>query len=328
MSGILISGARCKTQRRQKQMKNRHLTFIWQALATPFKQQRYRQLIVLGSVALCLLSAGCCVLPPEPPANAAALPPVRFLLSFDDGPSPDAGDNPTAKIAETLAFNDIQQGIKAVFFVQTRWSGAGGSPVGRRLMRRLAAEGHLLGLHSGSVRGHVYHTVMHPSELAATLRTGIADIEAVSGETPTLVRPTYWEFNAATLAAYRHAGLAPLLTDVSARDGSLPLFQVSPESGGRMYCDLACFRQRLYKGQIPLLNGAAPAVVTFHDTNRYTAKHLPDYLAALLRAARQAGLAVADPPFYTGHTALRQAAIARAGTSPSWHNSIITQCVE
>ncbi|MGR8935802.1 MAG: polysaccharide deacetylase family protein [Gammaproteobacteria bacterium] len=267
-------------------------------------------------------------MPPAPPRESEALPPVRFLLTFDDGPSADVDDNPTVKIADTLASNRIQPGIKALFFVQTRWTGAGGSLLGRSLMRRLAAQGHLLGLHSGSVRGHVDHTAMRQAELEATLRTGIADIAAVSGETPQLVRPTYWEFNAATLAMYRNAGLHPVLTDLSARDGSLPLFQVDPDSGGRLNCDLACFRQRLYNKRVPLLNGVAPVLVAFHDINRYTAEHMPDYLAALLRGARRNGLAIADPPFYTEHAALRQAARMRAGTYPRWRNSIVRQCGE
>jgi peptidoglycan/xylan/chitin deacetylase (PgdA/CDA1 family) len=282
--------------------------------------------LLLAAVAL--LAAGCCAVPTQPPANAAKLPPVRFLLSFDDGPSPDAGDNPTAKIAATLAFNALQPGIKAVFFVQTRWPCAGGSPVGRKLLRRLAAQGHVLGLHSGSVRGHIEHTAMRPEELADTLAVGNADIAAAGGEMPDLVRPPYWEFNAATLAVYRSAGLGMLFTDVSARDGSLALFQIDPDDGGRMNCDLVCFRQRLVGGTIPTVDGAAPVVVTFHDTNRYTAEHLTVYLSTLLRAARNAGLELAAPPFYSDHAALRQAARARAGASRPWHNSVVAHCAE
>ena len=45
---------------------------------------------------------------------------IRFLLTFDDGPSIQADDNPTLSILEQLAVNDVQPGIKAVFFVQTR----------------------------------------------------------------------------------------------------------------------------------------------------------------------------------------------------------------
>lgn len=278
--------------------------------------------------ALALFSAGCCISPRPPAATDAALPPVRFLLSFDDGPSSDTDDNPTAKILAALASNTIQNGIKAAFFVQTRWSGAGGSPLGRRLMRQAAAQGHLLELHSGSERGHIDHTVMTPSDLAAMLHAGIADIEALSGEKPQLVRPTYWEFNAATLTVYRNTGLRPLFTDVSARDGGLPLFQAEPQDGGRMNCDLACFRQRLSKGKAELVDGVAPVIVTFHDPSRYTAEHLPEYLATLVRAAGNAGLHVAEPPFYNDYAALRQAALARSGAAHVWRMRVIKRCDE
>lgn len=279
------------------------------------------------SAALNLLAAGCCNLPARLPANSAMLPPVRFLLSFDDGPSNDSDANPTAIIADTLASNAIQPGIKAVFFVQTRWPEAGGSILGRQLMQRLAAEQHVLGLHSGSVRGHISHSEMTPIELEATLRTGIADIEALSGETAALVRPPFWEFNAATLAAYKRSGLQMLSTDASARDGSWALFQVQ-RKGGRLNCDMVCFRLRLSKGRIATVDGVAPAVVTFHDTNHFTAEHLSDYLSALLQAAHNAGLKIADPPFYSDHAVLLKAAHARVGSTYSWRNSIVKKCDE
>ena len=86
---------------------------------------------------------------------AAPLPRIRYLLTFDDGPSSASSRNSTASIADKLAQNPTQNGIKAIFFVQTRARTAGGSDTGKKLMQRLFAEGHVLGLHSGSARGHV-----------------------------------------------------------------------------------------------------------------------------------------------------------------------------
>lgn len=308
-------------------MHNKYLQLAWKELSTRLKNRHSKLLKTFLIATLSTLAAGCCNLPEQLPVNSPPLPPVRFLLSFDDGPSTDTGNNPTAKIAATLASNNIQPGIKAVFFVQTRWPEAGGSALGRQLMQRLAVEKHVLGLHSGSVRGHISHIEMDPIELDATLRTGIADIESVSGEATDLVRPTFWEFNATTLAIYKRAGLKMLMTDASARDGSLALFQVERD-GGRLNCDLVCFRLRLSKGRVAVVDGVAPVVVTFHDTNHYTAEHLPEYLSALVRSARNAGLEVAEPPFYSDHTALRQAAHARTGSTYVWHNSIVKTCKE
>lgn len=269
---------------------------------------------VLG--ALCaLFVGGCTPAVSPPPTGSVPLPPIRFLLTFDDGPSPDAEDNPTAKIADTLAANAVQPRIKAVFFVQTRWPGAGGSLVGRGLMRRLAAEGHILGLHSGSVRGHIDHPSMSADELATSLADGIADIKAIARRAPDLLRPPNWAFDARTLAAYGRAGLGMLLTDVSAKDGGPVVFQAAPELGnehdGRIRRDLVRFRNRLGAGEIPTAKGVAPVVMTFHDTNRYTALHLTDYLSTLVRAADSVGLRVGHPPFYAKRAALWQAARAR-----------------
>ncbi|HKU47661.1 MAG TPA: polysaccharide deacetylase family protein, partial [Burkholderiales bacterium] len=61
----------------------------------------------LAAAALAALAA--CAGVETPPA------PVRFLLTFDDGPAPS-----TAQVLQTLAANPVQPGIKAVFFVQTR----------------------------------------------------------------------------------------------------------------------------------------------------------------------------------------------------------------
>jgi peptidoglycan/xylan/chitin deacetylase (PgdA/CDA1 family) len=278
-------------------------------------------------LAISFLAAGCCPVPIQSPASSA-LPPVRFLLTFDDGPSSATSDNPTAKIADILAFNVLQPKIKAVFFVQTRWAGAGGSPTGQALMRRLVQEGHVLGLHSGSARGHISHPKMSAAELDASLRDGIADIRAVSGEKPCLVRPPYWEFSDATRAAYQRAGLGMLSTDVSARDGSAVLFQVDPRGGGRIECDLACVRHRMDQGDLPVIDGVVPVVMTFHDPNRYTARHLTDYLSSLLAAARKAGLRTAEQPFYTDSTAMRQAARARAYFSSNEAPRVLKECAK
>src|SRR5688572_32651642 len=78
---------------------------------------------ILAAAALATLAAGASAEPASPA-------PIRFLLSFDDGPAPS-----TARVLQTLAANPVQPGIKAMFFVQTRIGD------GSQLMRRTHAEG-------------------------------------------------------------------------------------------------------------------------------------------------------------------------------------------
>ena len=78
---------------------------------------------------------------------------LRFLLTFDDGPHRNTG-----KVLRQLARNPVQPGVKAIFFVQTRHPERGGSSEGRAMMTIEHAEGHLLGLHTGTLQGHVSHT--------------------------------------------------------------------------------------------------------------------------------------------------------------------------
>jgi len=175
-------------------------------------------------------------------------------------------------------------------------------------MQRLFAEGHVLGLHSGSARGHVSHRAMESSELAISLADGMADIASVTGEPPFLVRPPLWAFSSVTLDAYRQSGLSMILTDISDRDGGPFLFQANPTDGGTMRNDLVRFRERLRASQVPLVDGIAPVIVTFHDTNNYTAAHLSDYLATLVSAASDVGLGMADLPYYNDRATLLEAA--------------------
>src|SRR5713101_3589079 len=79
-------------------------------------------------------------------------PTIRFLLTFDDGPSASDHANPTLSILEDLAHNSVQSGIKAVFFVQTRAADGGGTALGRKIMQREHNEGHLLGFHTATAR--------------------------------------------------------------------------------------------------------------------------------------------------------------------------------
>ncbi len=46
-------------------------------------------------------------------------------------------------------------------------------------------------------------------------------------------------------------------------------------------------------GELPTVDGVIPVVVTFHDINRYTARHMQEYLQILLDSAQVTGVKTA-----------------------------------
>lgn len=263
-------------------------------------------------MALLLLSACATVSPPQPLPGIA---PIRFLLSFDDGPSASLGVNPTQQILNTLADNPIQPGIKALFFIQTRAAYAGGSAQGRALLRRQQRDGHLLGFHTATTR-HANHRFLSPAELEQSLLDGVADLSAISGKPPRLVRPPFWNYDQRTFAAYQSHGLRLLLTDLSAHDGKTWGINGSLRRRSNLRTQLARVAEQIHAGALPVVDGAIPVVVTLHDLNPYTARHMQEYLEILLNVAEDVGLALANKPFYDQRDALERAALKRALGDP------------
>ena len=242
-------------------------------------------------------------------AQGTAAAPVRFLVTFDDGPSAADDDNPTVKVLDALANNPVQPGIKAVFFVQTRaWHG-GGTATGRALIGREVAAGHVVGLHSAT-RFHSSHRSMSATDLDASLAMGVADIVDAAGAVPSLVRPPFWAYNADTLAAYHAHGMQMLLTDLSANDGKIYGVNFSWHKRANMLAYLKQTRVRWAAGRMPAVDGATPVVVTFHDVNTYTARHIEEYLAILVDVARELDVPLAPKPFYDERASLERAALA------------------
>jgi len=246
------------------------------------------------------------------PEVAAGLAPVRFLLTFDDGP--DSGpDGSTPVILRQLADNPVAPGIKAIFFVQTAHPRRGGGPAGQAQMRDTCAAGHLLAVHSGLPEGHVPHTRLTPGRLADSLRSGEADIVAQCGHVAQVVRPPDWAHNDTTEAVYRQLGLGMLMADASARDGKIYGWHISLRRRSHMVSELERVGRAMATHRLEPVNGVMPIVVAFHDTNDFTASHMTEYLQILVDAAYENGLPLANPPFYTDTAALEQAAVARAG---------------
>lgn len=255
----------------------------------------------LAAAALACLAACGTVEPVRP------LAPIRFALSFDDGPAPS-----TVRVLDTLAANPVQPGIKAIFFVQTRLPEAGGCESGREIMRRSHAEGHILAVHTGTP-GHIRHPLLSPEELEQSLKLAEADIAAITGAPPRFVRPPYWYYDETSLEAYTRVHLSMLLTDVSARDGAAVLgVDVWPGKRLLIRAQLELIRWQWLAGELPEADGATPIVFAFHDANESTAANLVWYLQMLVEEARAAGLALAERPFYDRSADLERAAVLRA----------------
>jgi peptidoglycan/xylan/chitin deacetylase (PgdA/CDA1 family) len=270
------------------------------------------KLLIASAMAVGLL--GCIAAPiemtPQTEQRLQAQPPIRFLLTFDDGPSASSWWNPTETVLDSLAHNPLQPDIKAVFFVQTRATRAGNSEIGRGIMRREHAEGHVLGLHTATP-SHTNHRSLDPQELEQALSDGSADIAAITGAPPLLLRPPFWNYDQRTFAAYQQHGLHVLLTDLSANDGKIWGFNASPRRRAHMLRSMSEVRERIALGELPVVDGVIPVVVTFHDLNRYTARHAREYLQILLDSARASGVPIAEKPFYDDSAALTRAALAR-----------------
>jgi peptidoglycan/xylan/chitin deacetylase (PgdA/CDA1 family) len=262
-------------------------------------------------IPLLLVFCAACTAPAPRPQSVSALP-VRFLLAFDDGPSTREPYNPTRAVLDQLAVNDVQRGIKAVFCVQTRDARAGASPAGRALMERAHAEGHVLALHTATAEGHRSHPPMSDAELADTLRDGAADLQRITGRAPALVRPPFWSYDPRTVRLYAGAGLHMLLTDINARDGKIHGFNASPRRRSHFQARMRETAGAVAQGRIPAVDGVLPVIITFHDSNPFTARHLGEYLHIVLEAAAAAGLKVADPPFYEHSAQIERAALLRA----------------
>ncbi len=242
---------------------------------------------------------------------------LRFLLTFDDGPH-----SHTGQVLRHLARNPVQQDIKAIFFVQTRDPKRGGSSEGRAILAIEHAEGHLLGLHTGTARGHVRHTGMTPTDLDRSLLDGKEDLEGITGRPTLLVRPPYWSYNSSTQFRYSRHQLRMMLSDVKAFDGVN--WGIHLLRKWSFPSQLAKLRSRFLRGELPVVNQTIPVVVTFHDTNAFTAEHMAEYLGLLVDEAVRLGLPLHHKPFFDNPEELLTAGLARALSTVSVNCSTAT----
>jgi len=273
-------------------------------------------LINIRQIVCALLSFGMLLSACQPQARIAerAVSPAmkaRFLLTFDDGPSSPPLSSTTVAVLDCLQDNTVQKNIKAIFFVQTRYAKAGGSESGYALMKREHKEDHILGLHSGTARGHMNHVAMQPQELQQSLQDGVNDLTVLTGRRPLFIRPTFWRFSPVTLSRYESNDLNMLMTDVRTYDGLNNRINIKLHLQSVIRSELIKVRDRFHQGQLPVVDGVVPVIVTFHDTNTYTAAHLNDYLETLVKEANRVGLPLSGLPFYNNSSELETAALSR-----------------
>jgi peptidoglycan/xylan/chitin deacetylase (PgdA/CDA1 family) len=166
---------------------------------------------------------------------AAAAPSLRLMITFDDGPSIRSDYNPTLAILRQLATNDVQPGIKALFFVQTEHKKGGGTPQGRDIMRQAHEQGHVIGIHSTSPRGHIAHTTLPTDVLMGELQQARGVIRNCTGSSPKFIRPPYGACDVRTRTVYAQLGLDVVMADVSARDGLIYGYKASSPLKNRLF---------------------------------------------------------------------------------------------
>lgn len=187
----------------------------------------------------------------------------QVCLTFDDGPHPEH----TPRLLDVLR----EHRVPATFFVvgelAERYPG---------LVRRMAAEGHLVGNHSFS------HS---PALRTASAREYMEEVRqtnrvlaALLGREPEMYRPPYGHLTAPVLVRLWQAGLTTVLWNVDPKD----YLRHSPEEVREW------FRQR------PLRGGD---LVLLHDRLPYAAEVLPEVIGA----ARGAGLTFATLPTTRRH---------------------------
>ena len=101
-----------------------------------------------------------------------------------------------------------------------------------------------------------------------------------------------------------------MLSDVKAYDGINAGFHLFRRWSFR--AQLPKVRYSLQRGEIPSIEHVIPIVVAFHDTNRYTAEHLVNYLELLIEEGDRAGLCLDDKPYYDEAPGMLKAALQRA----------------
>jgi len=229
---------------------------------------------------------------------------IEVVLTFDDGPHVKEwghGKNHTEKVVNSLKHNVIQNGVRAVFFVQTHAPGRGGTQIGRNIIATVAKQGHVIGIHTGSTRDHASHRVRARARpydvngngvletadgvngLESDMIRAKARIRKLTGSDPLYVRPTYGQRNHTVNAVYRRQDLRMILWDIDSGDNT-----GSPS--------VDAVNQNIHKGmERCIAAGKKHLVILFHDINSRTAENLEEHLGNICISARKLGKTAVFP---------------------------------
>lgn len=130
-------------------------------------------------------------------------------LTFDDGPFIET----TPVVLKMLAYYKLH----ATFFVVGQYlQGETRRDITtRKLLKRIAAEGHLIGNHT---MDHSRLTVASHTRVLSQIDDGAAAIEKVTGKRPVLFRPPFGELDDFSRAAVKERGLDVVLWSVEVND--------------------------------------------------------------------------------------------------------------
>ena len=112
----------------------------------------------------------------------------------------------TDKLLETMAQNDVQCTFFAVEFWVKRYPD---------YAKKIVEAGHELGTHS---RSHPYMSKLSKTEIESELTTSSQAIADITGQTPTLFRPPYGDYNNTLIQTATELGLYTIQWDVDSLD--------------------------------------------------------------------------------------------------------------
>ncbi|MEV0623154.1 polysaccharide deacetylase family protein [Nonomuraea sp. NPDC050404] len=193
-------------------------------------------------------------------------------LTFDDGPGRYTGD-----LLNLLA----KERARATFF--TVGSNAVTQPA---LLRRMSAEGHLVGNHTWA---HRDLSKQASSKITDSLGRTRDAVSAIIGQTPTLVRPPYGAVSQRLRNVTREMGLSLVTHDVDTKD------QFGGKSG-----DIA---DRAVRQAHP------GAIILMHDIHRETVDAVPD----ILKRLRGKGYSFVTVPELYGPAGMQAGRLYRSG---------------
>ncbi|SEG73348.1 Peptidoglycan/xylan/chitin deacetylase, PgdA/CDA1 family [Nonomuraea solani] len=193
-------------------------------------------------------------------------------LTFDDGPGPHTG-----RLLDLL----LEKEARATFF--TVGSNAAAQP---GLLRRMSAEGHLVGNHSWA---HRDLSKQASSKITDSLQRTEEAVSAAIGQTPTLVRPPYGAVSQELRDVAREMGLSLVTWDIDTED----------QHGG----DASHIADRAVRSARP------GAIILMHDIHRETVDAVPDILNRL----RGKGYSFVTVPELYGSAGMQAGRLYRSG---------------